>query len=293
MANKLIKCMEGIWNSGTSQGEGWSYEHFEGSDPTHFFVFYTRDNETGVPIHISAQGTESECSQGDGVYIVPAFVWIGGTPTEVGRAELKVQSNQKIDLVGLLCDFTAFGQVWQIRERMIDCAQMQPKCKEEPPVEPNPPGGFPPYTSARFNVTTSSLPDFPFGSIRDALNSDVFQGELVVDCVSYLLTAPLWGAINAGRITQNPDNGSLSIWFSSEPASRDLIDQDLRAAGTGFQLNWMLPGGSPQTDRYPFNPGERYYVNFAFCDSNIWRTEGRIVGIKPGISEVRADCTLG
>lgn len=163
-------------------------------------------------------------------------------------------------------------------------------CAVEPP---SPPGGFPPYTSARFNVSTSSLPDFPFGQVRNALNSDVFNGELVVDCASFKIVAPLWGAINAGRTTQNPDNGSLSIWYSREPAGRELIDEDIRAAGTGFQLNWMLPGGSPQTDRYPLNPGESYFVNFAFCDSNIWRTEGRIVGIKPGISEVRADCTLG
>lgn len=163
-------------------------------------------------------------------------------------------------------------------------------CAVEPPA---PPGGFPPYTSARFNVSVSSLPEFPFGQVRNVLDAKVVNGELVVDCASFAIKAPAWGAINSGQFTQNPDNGALSMWFSNTPGGYELVAQDNRAAGHGFRLNWMLPGGSPQTDRYPLNPEADYFANFAFCDPLAWRTEGKIVGIVPGGGSVRADGTLG
>jgi hypothetical protein len=255
------------WNSGSSVGEGFYYENFGN---VHFFNFFLTDIETNENVWVSAQGTESECYQGNGVYIIPAFVYIANVPTQVGTVELKVQGNAQIDVLGVLCDWnTPNGNSHRIRERMINCTPTNDVCPPGGPVEPPPFNGWT-DSPGRLNPV---LMDFQtiWGSpylqvgprVMINIQKSVSIQESVFDVASIRCVAPPADAPQKfGSFNHNLDNGSCFMWWSTRPA--DLLEFDgIPGWASADQIGWQLNTLTGR-DHFPMEPNGVYYLNIAF-----------------------------
>lgn len=100
------------------------------------------------------------------------------------------------------------------------------------------------------------------------LDSRILPNSTSVQMLSLRFTAPPITSeilVNHGYFSQNPDNGTTTMFFSETPGELTWSQNRIGCSVNGFNLQWKVDPNNPQF-KCPLEPGRVYYLNISFIN---------------------------